>query len=94
MLTALAERRDIRLLDEWAADQDPIFRRVFYHELLPAFREIGHTVVAISHDDSYFAAADRLLEMRNGRLIELTGRERDADSRDAVARVDHASRSA
>ncbi|MES1953182.1 multidrug ABC transporter permease/ATP-binding protein [Salinisphaera hydrothermalis] len=88
MLVALAERRDILLLDEWAADQDPIFRRVFYHELLPAFRDMGHTVVAISHDDTYFAAADRLLEMRAGQLIELTGPERDAASRDAVARID------
>ncbi|HET7312743.1 multidrug ABC transporter permease/ATP-binding protein [Salinisphaera sp.] len=87
MLVALAENRDILLLDEWAADQDPIFRRVFYHELLPAFRELGHTVVAISHDDTYFAAADRLLEMRNGRLVELTGAERDTASADAVARI-------
>lgn len=91
MLIALAERRDILLLDEWAADQDPIFRRVFYHELLPAFREMGHTVIAISHDDTYFAAADRLLEMRAGQLVELTGHERDAASRDAVARIDHSS---
>ncbi len=94
MLTALAERRDILLLDEWAADQDPIFRRVFYHELLPAFRAMGHTVVAISHDDTYFGAADRLFEMREGRLIELTGSERDAASRDAVARIDRASQPA
>ncbi|WP_423822826.1 multidrug ABC transporter permease/ATP-binding protein [Salinisphaera sp. SPP-AMP-43] len=87
MLAALAERRDILLLDEWAADQDPIFRRVFYHELLPAFRELGHTVVAISHDDSYFEAADRLLEMRDGHLYELTGSERQAATADAVARI-------
>ncbi|RJS93476.1 multidrug ABC transporter permease/ATP-binding protein [Salinisphaera sp. Q1T1-3] len=87
MLTALAERRDILLLDEWAADQDPIFRRVFYHELLPAFRDMGHTVVAISHDDTYFAAADRLLEMRAGCLVELTGDARHAASQDAVARI-------
>ena len=94
LLTALAEQRDILLLDEWAADQDPVFRRVLYHELLPALREIGHTIVAISHDDSYFGAADRLLEMRDGRLIELTGGERDAASRDAVARLGRQARRA
>lgn len=30
LLLALAEERDIILLDEWAADQDPHFRREFY----------------------------------------------------------------
>lgn len=87
LLIALAEERDILLLDEWAADQDPIFRRVFYRTLLPALTERGYTVIAISHDDHYFEHADRLLEMRNGRLTELTGAERAAASRDAVARI-------
>ncbi|MGS9179299.1 hypothetical protein ACQWHJ_24555, partial [Salmonella enterica subsp. enterica serovar Infantis] len=41
----------------------------------------------ISHDDHYFIHADRLLEMRNVQLTELTGDERDAASRDAVART-------
>ncbi len=31
----MLEQRDILLLDEWAADQDPLYRRVFYRELLP-----------------------------------------------------------
>ena len=35
LLLALAEERDIILLDEWAADQDPHFRREFYQVLLP-----------------------------------------------------------
>lgn len=87
LMVALAESRDVLLLDEWAADQDPQFRRVFYHELLPAFRERGHTVFAISHDDSYFAQADRLLEMRDGQLQELTGELRRVASADAVARI-------
>ena len=87
LMLALAESRDVLLLDEWAADQDPQFRRVFYRELLPAFRERGHTVFAISHDDSYFEHADRLLEMRDGQLRELTGEMRDRASRDAVAQL-------
>lgn len=87
LMLALAESRDVLLLDEWAADQDPQFRRVFYRELLPAFRERGHTVFAISHDDSYFEHADRLLEMRNGQLHELTGELRERASRDAVAQL-------
>ena len=87
LLLALAEERDIILLDEWAADQDPHFRREFYQVLLPLMQEIGKTIFAISHDDHYFIHADRLLEMRDGKLSELTGEERDAASRDAVART-------
>ncbi|MGR5946308.1 multidrug ABC transporter permease/ATP-binding protein [Enterobacter sp. C4G1] len=87
LLLALAEERDIILLDEWAADQDPHFRREFYQVLLPLMQEMGKTIFAISHDDHYFIHADRLLEMRDGQLSELIGEERDAASRDAVART-------
>ncbi|PWC18491.1 multidrug ABC transporter permease/ATP-binding protein [Brenneria corticis] len=87
LLLAVAEQRDILLLDEWAADQDPQFRRVFYLELLPQLRALGKTIIAISHDDRYFQHADRLLEMRNGQLSELTGAARDQASQDAVARI-------
>ena len=87
LLLALADERDIILLDEWAADQDPHFRREFYQVLLPLMKAMGKTIFAISHDDHYFIHADRLLEMRDGKLSELTGEERDAASRDAVART-------
>lgn len=87
LLLAIAEERDILLLDEWAADQDPQFRRLFYRELLPHLRDMGKTVFAISHDDSYFAHADRLLEMSQGQLRELTGEQRAVASQDAVAQI-------
>ncbi|WBU50812.1 multidrug ABC transporter permease/ATP-binding protein [Kosakonia pseudosacchari] len=87
LLLALAEERDILLLDEWAADQDPHFRRDFYQVLLPLMQQMGKTIFAISHDDHYFVHADRLLEMRNGQLTELVGEERAHASRDAVART-------
>ncbi|EGT5208676.1 TPA: multidrug ABC transporter permease/ATP-binding protein [Cronobacter sakazakii] len=87
LLLALAEGRDIILLDEWAADQDPHFRREFYQVLLPLMKEMGKTVFAISHDDHYFIHADRLLEMRQGELYELTGDERQLASRDVLART-------
>ena len=88
LLLAAAEERDILLLDEWAADQDPHFRRIFYRELLPWLKASGKTVFAISHDDHYFIHADRLLEMREGHLHELTGNERDMATLDAVKRTD------
>ena len=87
LLLALAEERDIILLDEGAADQDPHFRREFYQQLLPLLQQMGKTVFAISHDDHYFQHADRLLEMRSGQLTELTGEERELATRDAVART-------
>lgn len=87
LLLAVAEKRDILLLDEWAADQDPQFRRTFYRELLPYLREMGKTVFAISHDDHYFEHADRLLQMREGQLSELVGDERQQASQDSVEQI-------
>ncbi|GGY69850.1 multidrug ABC transporter permease/ATP-binding protein [Marinobacter zhanjiangensis] len=87
MLLAVVEQRGFLLLDEWAADQDPQFRRTFYRELLTNLHDLGVTVFAISHDDHYFERADRLLEMSNGQLRELKGEQRDLASRDAVARL-------
>jgi multidrug/microcin transport system ATP-binding/permease protein len=69
LLLAILEGRSILVLDEWAADQDPVFRRVFYDDVLPALRAAGRTVVAITHDDRYFDRADRLLQMDSGCLV-------------------------
>ena len=48
---------------------------------------MGKTVFAISHDDSYFVHADRLLEMSKGQLSELKGEQRARASEDAVAQI-------
>jgi putative ATP-binding cassette transporter len=69
LLTAYLEDRPIYVFDEWAADQDPAFREVFYRELLPELRARGKTVVVISHDDRYYSLADRLLKLEYGRLV-------------------------
>ena len=50
--------RPLLLLDEWAADQDPEFRRKFYYDLLPELKQSGETVVAITHDDRYIDEMD------------------------------------
>ena len=85
MLISVAEHKDILLLDEWAADQDPAFRRVFYQSLIPELKALGKTLFIISHDDSYFEHADRLLLMKEGRLIELNAEERQRASADAIS---------
>ena len=85
MLIAVAEQKDILLLDEWAADQDPAFRRVFYQTLIPELKALGKTLFIISHDDGYFEHADRLLLMKEGQLIELNDKDRQRASKDAIA---------
>ncbi|SDO23536.1 cyclic peptide export ABC transporter [Pseudomonas jinjuensis] len=69
LLQAWTEKRPVLVFDEWAADQDPAFRRIFYTELLPDLRRLGKTIVVISHDDRYFDAADTLVRIDNGRLV-------------------------
>jgi putative ATP-binding cassette transporter len=68
LLTAYLEQRPIYLFDEWAADQDPHFKEIFYCELLPELKARGKTVFVISHDDHYYALADRLVKMSDGRI--------------------------
>jgi putative ATP-binding cassette transporter len=72
LIVSLLEKRPILLLDEWAADQDPEFRRKFYFDLLPALQRAGTTVVAITHDDRYLDELDlpaRRLRMDEGRFV-------------------------
>lgn len=71
LVAALLEGKPILILDEWAADQDPHFRRKFYREIVPALKRQGLTVIAVTHDDRFFDVADRRLHLEDGRLIEL-----------------------
>jgi putative ATP-binding cassette transporter len=68
LLTAYLEDRPIYLFDEWAADQDPVFKEVFYLELLPELRARGKTVIVISHDDHYYGVADRIVKLDYGHI--------------------------
>jgi putative ATP-binding cassette transporter len=68
LLTAYLEDRPLYLFDEWAADQDPIFKEIFYLQLLPELRSRGKTVLVISHDDHYFHVADRVLKLDYGKI--------------------------
>lgn len=69
LLTAYLEDRPIYIFDEWAADQDPHFKSIFYRELLPELKARGKTVFVISHDDRYYDAADRLIKLDSGQLV-------------------------
>lgn len=62
------EDSPIYLFDEWAADQDPEYRKFFYRTLLPEMRKMGKIIIAITHDDHYFDVADRIYKMNQGKL--------------------------
>ncbi|MGC5386081.1 cyclic peptide export ABC transporter [Micromonospora chalcea] len=70
LLVTYLEDRPFCLFDEWAADQDPVFKDFFYRELLPELRDRDKAVVVISHDDRYFDAADRLVRLDYGQIRE------------------------
>lgn len=68
LLVAYLEDRPIYLFDEWAADQDPEFRRFFYDTLLPELKDCGKCVIAVTHDDHYFNLADKIIKMEMGKV--------------------------
>ncbi len=70
LIHAYLERRPIMMFDEWAADQDPTFRRIYYTEMLPEMKAQGKTLIVISHDDRYFEAADRVIRLERGKIAE------------------------
>ncbi len=71
LLVAFLEDSPVFVFDEWAADQDPEFRNIFYHQLLPELRARGKTVLVISHDERYFGVGDRIVQLEYGRLAEV-----------------------
>jgi putative pyoverdin transport system ATP-binding/permease protein len=68
LLTAYLEDRPIYLFDEWAADQDPLFKEIFYHQLLPELKARGKALIVISHDDRYYHVADHVIKLDSGKL--------------------------
>lgn len=68
LLTAFLEDRPLYVFDEWAADQDPEFKEIFYLHLLPELKARGKTLFVISHDDKYYHLADRLIRLDYGKI--------------------------
>ncbi len=69
LILAYLEERSIFFFDEWAADQDPVYRERFYRDILPSLQVAGRTVVAVTHDDRFFHLADRVIELDKGRIV-------------------------
>ncbi|WFQ78478.1 cyclic peptide export ABC transporter [Xenorhabdus sp. SF857] len=71
LVSAYLEDRPVYIFDEWAADQDPVFKKVFYTELLPELKARGKTVIVITHDDSYFGIANRIVKLEDGNIKDI-----------------------
>ena len=69
LVLSLLDDTPILLLDEWAAEQEPNFRRKFYREILPWLKLQGKTVVAVTHDDDQYEVADRVIKMQFGTFV-------------------------
>jgi putative ATP-binding cassette transporter len=75
LIVAELEDKPVIVLDEWAADQDPHFRRFFYEEILPDLKTRGKIIICVTHDDRWFHLADRVYRMFEGRIEEMNGKE-------------------
>jgi putative ATP-binding cassette transporter len=78
LLSILLEDRPVCLFDEWAADQDPLFRDIFYKQILPELKAKGKMVIVISHDERYYNIADRVVYLEDGKILyrpSFTGRD-------------------
>lgn len=69
MILAIMEEKPLMVLDEWAAEQDPHYRKYFYTQLLPQLKQEGKTVIAVTHDDNYYDRPDRIVKFDFGRIV-------------------------
>ncbi len=72
LVTTYVEDRPVYVFDEWAADQDPEYKKIFYSKLLPDLRNRGKSVVVITHDDRYFPMGDRVVKLDDGEMYDWT----------------------
>ncbi len=68
LVYALMERKPLIILDEWAAEQDPDFKKYFYQTILTQLKKKGKTIIAITHDSQYFDRADRHIDFEFGKI--------------------------
>jgi putative ATP-binding cassette transporter len=70
LLVSFLEDRSIYIFDEWAADQDPEFKEIFYYNILPELKEKNKIVIVVTHDDRYFHLADKLVKLESGKVLK------------------------
>jgi len=70
LLISYLDDKPFYLFDEWAAGLDPYYKKVFYTKLIPELKKRGKTVFVITHDETYFDQADRVIMLKDGKLLE------------------------
>lgn len=80
LIVAILEDRPVIVLDEWAADQDPTYRKVFYREILPRLKAKGTTILAITHDEQYFDLCDHRYHLVDGKIASQHSKEASSRS--------------
>ncbi|MGO1184093.1 MAG: quaternary amine ABC transporter ATP-binding protein [Micrococcaceae bacterium] len=69
---ALASGNDILLMDEAFSALDPLIRREMQHELVTLQKELGRTIVFITHDlNEAMFLGDRIAVMKDGRIAQI-----------------------
>lgn len=68
LVSAYMEDRRVYVFDEWASDQDPRFRELFYTEIVPDLARRGKAVLCVTHDENYFLAAHKRIKLDAGRV--------------------------
>ncbi|MBS0030643.1 cyclic peptide export ABC transporter [Chitinophaga sp. 22321] len=72
LIYIMLENKDVIVLDEWAAEQDPVFRAYFYKKIIPELKQMGKTVIVVTHDDTYFDCGERLIKFDYGNIVSDT----------------------
>jgi osmoprotectant transport system ATP-binding protein len=95
LMRALMLDPDVLLLDEPLGDLDPMIRAELQEDLRAIFRELGKTVVLVTHDltEAGFLG-DRITLLSDGRIVQQGSLEdlTDAPANDFVARFVRAQR--
>lgn len=68
LVLAILEDKPILVLDEWAAEQDPEFRKFFYTQIIPDLERNNKTIIMISHDEQYFEVANSIFRLNEGQI--------------------------
>jgi len=69
LVIALMEDKSIYVFDEWASDQSPDFRKLFYEKIIQDIKNKGKTIIVVTHDEQYYHCADRIIKMEYGKII-------------------------
>src|SRR5690606_16165795 len=69
---ALAADTEILLMDEAFSALDPLIRREMQEQLVELQRELGKTIIFITHDlNEAMFLGDRIAVMRDGRIVQI-----------------------